>query len=274
MTHVRKLVPMDDILTAETLAPLIGPTVILREYRVFSEMDSTNTYLRERAGWEGEGLVVVAEYQTAGRGRQGRSWIASPGSAIHCSVLLRPRLARADLYLLTAACALAVRDALVPLTSEQPRLKWPNDVLLGASKVCGILTETVWPAGDAPRAVVGFGVNVRAAPDPTIAPNATCVADHVLRPVTRLALLVDVLRRYDALLAALYGGDGDAVWGAWRDALATLGRRVRVRGADGFIEGRALDVGRDGALILETAPGNAPISIYAGEAIEQADRGG
>jgi BirA family biotin operon repressor/biotin-[acetyl-CoA-carboxylase] ligase len=263
------LIPMDDVLTAETLAPLIGPMAILRECRVFAELDSTNTYLRARAGREAEGLVVVAEYQTAGRGRQGRSWVAPPGSAIHCSVLLRPRLPREDLYLLTAACALAVRDALAPLTAEQPRLKWPNDVLLGERKVCGILTETARASRGAPRAVVGFGVNMYAAPDPAIAPHATCVADHALRRVSRLAVLADILRRYDALLAALYGGGTDAVWREWRVALATLGRRVRVRGADGFIEGHARDVARDGALILETTPGTRPIAVYAGEAIEQ-----
>jgi BirA family biotin operon repressor/biotin-[acetyl-CoA-carboxylase] ligase len=262
---------MDDLLTSELLQAHTGPTRVLREYRVFPRIDSTNTYLRERARGEPEGLVAVAEYQTAGRGRQGRSWVAPSGSSIHCSVLLRPPVPTPNLYLVTAACALAVRDALAPLVSPQPQLKWPNDVLIDGRKVCGILAETDLRGPERARVVVGFGINVHLAPPREAAPNATCVALHSSRPVTRLELLAATLSRYDSLLATLYAGGAETVWQAWREGLYTLGRRVEVRAPDGRARGVAVDVARDGALLLQTAPGAPPLAVYAGDAIEPTD---
>ena len=262
---------MDDAPTPELLARHVGATRVLRAYRVFPELGSTNTYLREETRDEAEGLVVVAEYQTAGRGRQGRAWVAPRGAAIHCSVLLRPPLPAADRFLLTAACALAVRDALTPVVGEPPALKWPNDVLLGGRKVCGVLAEAQLAPGAPPRVVVGFGVNVHAAPPLDLAPSATWVAAHATKSVTRAGILAAALASYDALLSRLYDGGAEDVWGEWRRALRTLGREVEVRRVDGStpLRGFALDVARDGALLLATEPGAPPLAVYAGDAIER-----
>ncbi len=258
-----------DLLSPALIERRVGATQVLREYRVFPTIGSTNTYLREEARDEPEGLVVIAEYQSAGRGRQGRSWVAPPGSSIHCSILLRPPLPLGDLYLLTAACALAIRDAIAPVVREVPVLKWPNDILLGGGKVCGILAETELPPGDVPRVVLGFGVNVHQAPDPAVAPGATCIADHAAAPVTRLGILAHALRSYDSLLSVLYEGEGETVWEAWRRNLGMLGRKVQVRTPDGLLSGTALDVSRDGALVVEPQSGGPAQKVYAGEAIEQ-----
>lgn len=257
-----------DTLTANGLRDLVGPTRILSQYQVFPEINSTNTYLQESRE-SPEGLVVVADYQTCGRGRQGRAWVAPPGSSIHCSVLLRPPLSFANLYLLTAACALSVRDAVVPVVQGEVWLKWPNDVLLESRKLCGILTDVELPVDELPRMVLGFGVNVHTTPPPEVAPNATCVARHAARRITRIELLADILRRYDIVLTALYAGVCEDIWQNWRASLHTLGQNVQVRGEGGAITGRAVDVARDGGLILETEPGKTPQVVYAGEAIEQ-----
>lgn len=262
---------MCDTLSADRLRHDLRHTRVLREYRVFSEIGSTNTYLKEEARGDAEGLVVVAEYQSAGRGRQGRTWIAPPGSSLHVSVLLRPELPLGDLYLLTAACGLAVRDAVAPLVTDAVVLKWPNDVLLGGRKVCGILAETELSAGCPPRVVLGCGINVHRAPDPAIVPDATCVAAHAKGGANRHGILTAVLRHFDTLLASLYAGERDAVWHEWRQGLETLGQRVRVRSAEGTIEGLAIDVARDGGIILQTGPGGATRTLYAAEAIEQVD---
>ncbi len=256
-------------LTVDTLREHVGPTTVLREYEVFPEIDSTNTYVRERADAP-EGLVVVAEYQTAGRGRQGRVWVAPRGTAIHCSVLLRPPLPRAKLFLLTASCAVAVRDVLASVVGSDVELKWPNDVLVGRRKVCGILTEVELRSREHPRVVLGFGVNVHAAPPPEIAPQATCVAEHSHATVTRLKLLAAILRRYDSALARLYGGEYEGAWEEWRQGLSTIGQRVQVRGEHGPIRGLARDVAPDGGLILEAEPDGVSKVVHAGEAIEQA----
>lgn len=256
-------------LTADTLREYVGPTTVLREYEVIPEIDSTNTYLRERADAP-EGLLVVAEYQTAGRGRQGRAWVASRGSAIHCSVLLRPPLPPTKLFLLTASCAVAVRDVLASVVGSDVELKWPNDVLLGRRKVCGILTEVELRSREQPRVVLGFGVNVHASPPAEIAPHATCVADHSWVPVSRLELLAAILQRYDSALARLYAGQYEGAWEEWRQGLRTLGQRVQVHGEHGPMYGLARDVAPDGGLILEAEPDGVSTVVYAGEAIEQA----
>jgi BirA family biotin operon repressor/biotin-[acetyl-CoA-carboxylase] ligase len=120
---------------------------------------------------------------------------------------------------------------------------------------------------------LGFGVNVHASPPAEVAPRATSAAAHAAAPVTRLEILGAALRSYDALLARLYDGDADGVWREWRRSLGTLGRPVRVRGPGGALEGVALDVARDGALLLETEPGAPPRAVYAGDAIEEGARG-
>lgn len=256
-----------DALDSRTLSERVGRTHILRDYRVFAEIGSTNTYLKEEAREEAEGLVVVADFQSAGRGREGRSWVTPVGGAIHCSVLLRPPLPARELYMLTAACALAVRDAVAEFTEPASELKWPNDVLIEGMKVCGILTETELSANQRPRMIVGFGINVHSAPDLADGRRATCVAAHTTLPVGRVELLAATLHNYDVMLQGLYQGRSEMVWRKWRDGLTTLGRRVRVRAPGGVIEGRALDVARDGGLILETSPG-VTRTVYAGDAIE------
>ncbi|MDQ3928033.1 MAG: biotin--[acetyl-CoA-carboxylase] ligase [Chloroflexota bacterium] len=187
---------------------------------------------------------------------------------MQCSVLLRPPLPPRDLYLITAACALAVRSAVLPLLRTAPQLKWPNDVLLEEWKVCGILSETELTRGEAPVAVVGFGLNVHAAPDQGIVPNATSLSEHAIHPLTRLDVLCRVLREYDHLLSLLYGGGADGIWQQWRCELQTLGTQVQIRAPGGTAAtGLALDVSRDGGLVLETSAG-VTRTVYSGEVAE------
>ncbi|MDQ3327996.1 MAG: biotin--[acetyl-CoA-carboxylase] ligase [Chloroflexota bacterium] len=257
----------DDSLSSALLAQHLSGSRILREFRVLPEVDSTNSYLLREARSETEGLVVLAEHQTAGHGRQGRQWISPVRSAINCSILLRPRLSPGDRYLLTAACALAVREALAPLVTESLVIKWPNDVLLAGGKVCGVLAE----AASSPRdsvMILGFGVNVHAAPKRPVVPNATCIADHARLPVTRMEVLVPILAGLDSLVADLYAGDAERVWRAWRGALHTIGREVEFCDSEGTVRGRAVDVQRDGGLVIEVPDEGLRRTIYAGDAIE------
>jgi BirA family transcriptional regulator, biotin operon repressor / biotin---[acetyl-CoA-carboxylase] ligase len=120
-------------------------------------IDSTNRYLIDEAlSGASEGLVAVADYQTAGRGRLGRRWVAPPGSNLLASVLLRPGLNATQLHLVTAVVGLAASDACSGLSRVEPTLKWPNDLLVGDRKLAGILAESVRDA-----VVVGLGLNVR-----------------------------------------------------------------------------------------------------------------
>jgi BirA family biotin operon repressor/biotin-[acetyl-CoA-carboxylase] ligase len=208
------------------------------DVRWFESIDSTNRYLLQCAS-EGaaEGVVAVADEQSAGRGRLGRTWIAPAGSALLVSVLLRPNLPVERTHLVTLAAGLAALDAFSVLTEVRAGLKWPNDVVVDDRKLAGILAE----ADGAGAVVVGMGCNVRPDALPTdLVAIATAVS------VDRSALLGEWLRAYDARLAAIDDVVGDAV-----DRSATLGRRVRVELAHETFEGTATALTEEGFLVVD-----------------------
>lgn len=249
--------------------PAEGETGRFTDIRRREETSSTNAEVLElaRVGAP-EGLVVVADHQTAGRGRRGRVWIAPPGSALLASVLLRPRLAAVDAHLVTLAAALAASDACYQVAGIRPALKWPNDLVLeaplnevGASgKLAGILAHSLVEGDVLHAVVVGMGCNVTAAA--ATVPAAVCLEAAAGRPVDRDALLGAWLGHLDHWYASALVGEGGRrnVLEAYRRWCSTLGRRVRVELADGAVEGRAVDVTDDGRLVVETATGRRWIS--------------
>ena len=215
----------------------------------FDEIDSTNTWLRERAH-EGapEGLVAWADYQRAGRGRLDRVWESPPRSSLLCSILLRPRLDASQLQLAVAAVALAARAALVRLSGVRPSLKWPNDLMVGDSKLAGILAELVVD-GDDVAVVVGIGVNLTAAGPPgTDSTSVWAAAGVTITPNALLDILLDELESRRTLL------DDEPGRAALREeylrALATLGQRVRVVQPWGETVGVATSVDDSGRLVV------------------------
>jgi BirA family biotin operon repressor/biotin-[acetyl-CoA-carboxylase] ligase len=212
---------------------------------------STQTVARElAASGSPEGLVVVADHQTAGRGRRGHVWTAPPGKALLVSCVLRPPLEppRWPELTLTAGCAVA--EAIEGASGLAARLKWPNDVLVQGRKVAGILAEGV--VGPARFVVLGIGVNLsQTAADwpPALAGDAASLLE-LGRPVPRGALLTAVLSclaaRYEELLARGFA----PILAAWR-ARALLGGWVS--GPDG--EGVAVDVAPTGALVVRRRDG-------------------
>jgi len=217
----------------------------------FRNVDSTNRYLLQRAAaGAAEGEVAVADEQTAGHGRLGRSWVAPPGSALLVSVLLRPELPPERVHLVTLAAGLAALDALhtlgapaVVAAPEPIALKWPNDVVIGDRKLAGILAE----ADGGGAVVVGMGCNVR--PD-ALAPELREIA--VAAAVDREDLLVEWLRAYDARLAGLDRVVADAA-----ACSATLGRRVRVELARETFAGTAEALTEEGYLVVDGRTVNA-----------------
>lgn len=203
------------------------------DVRRFPEIDSTNTWVlaQARAGAP-EGLVAVADHQTAGRGRLGRVWEAPAGANLLATVLLRPAIVS---YRSLASVALAAREACTSVAGVTPDLKWPNDLLVGGEKLAGVLAET----DGAGAVAVGIGLNVGWAP-----PGAACLGAGVSRDAVLdafLAALGEWLDRPDREVASAY-----------RAACATLGRQVRVDLVDGeSFEGVAADVDDDGRLLVE-----------------------
>ena len=236
---------------------------------VLASVDSTNRLLlEEAAAGAPEGRVVVADHQTAGRGRRDRSWSAPPGSALLASVLLRPRLPAEGRHLVVVAAGLAAVEAVARTTGVRPGLKWPNDLLAGdpERKLAGILAEV--GAGDA--VVVGMGLNLRGAGlDPAVRHLAIAADELGGRAAARDDLLVAWLIRLEAALSLLEVLDGPAeLIRRYRDACVTVGRAVRVEvaGRSEPLAGTAVGVADDGRLLVESADGRLT-AVTAGDVV-------
>lgn len=222
--------------------------------RRLAEVDSTNQEaLRHGRAGAGEGLVVVADHQRAGRGRHGRSWEATAGCGLLVSVLLRPALPVDRRHLVGAAVALAGRDACDVVAGFVPEVKWPNDLVVDGAKLGGVLAEA---EGDA--VVVGLGLNLSTAG--AWPAGAVCAEDVAGRPVDRDALL----DAYLSSLATRYR-DWPALASDYRRACTTLGRAVRVELAGETFTGTAADVSDDGHLLVDV--GMCVRTVSAGDVI-------
>lgn len=201
-----------------------------------------------------DGTLVIADYQTAGRGRADRRWEASQGSSLLMSLIFRPELPPRQAQRLTMICGLAIVDVLESELGLVPTLKWPNDILVGDAKVGGILTEIVM-AGDRVECVItGIGLNVNL--DPADLPaklvmEATSLSQALGRPVARLPLLWALLRQVELRYADL--DDGHSPHSEWSGRLGTLGQSVVVSSGNVVFEGVAEGVDSEGALLVRTA---------------------
>mgnify|MGYP001224376490 CR=1 FL=1 len=246
-------------------AGLIG-----HEVRWYDALPSTNELARNLAETDAaDGMVIVAEQQTAGRGRLGRTW-ASPSGGLWLSVILRPHLDLGHLPLLGLAASAATAAALEEATGLHARVKWPNDVLIEGRKVAGLLLEAGPAHRDTPAPawlVVGIGINANVSPDALPSrPRypATSLSAALGRPVDRGRLLRVLLRELDRDYRDVREGGGTAALRRWRARSETLGRFVRVATSAATVEGLAHDVDGTGALLVRTSDG-AERRIVAGE---------
>lgn len=246
--------------TARLRTQTFGRRIVYR-----SRIGSTQDLAREMAeAGAPEGTAVLANGQTAGRGRLGRSWVSPVGRSIHLSLIVRPSLVQ--LPRLTVIAPLAVALAVEETTSLRPRIKWPNDVFLSGRKFAGVLIDSEL-AGDQPLyAIVGIGVNVNldTSAYPEIAPIATSLMMETGQEVAREAVLASLLNCLEDLYLAVGRGEDDAVYEAWRDRLDTIGQTVRVRLGDQVEEGLVEDVDAEGSLMLRRADGSR-VTVPAGE---------
>jgi BirA family biotin operon repressor/biotin-[acetyl-CoA-carboxylase] ligase len=224
----------------------------------YESLPSTNTEVARLAqqGAE-EGLTIVADEQTAGRGRLQRSWSSPKGAGLYCSVLLRPTVAPDRLPLITFVAALATGDALLEASAVRTDIKWPNDLLVGERKICGILAEAIeTPAGRA--VVVGMGINLtdNAFPEELVSVATSVSRESDRRPEreTILTALLKALARWYALLHEPEGPERIVAAWASRSSYAA-GKLVQITNGDEVLQGVTRGVENDGALRLETTQG-------------------
>lgn len=217
-----------------------------RAYRYLGRVDSTQDELRRWAeSGAPEGAVVVAEEQTAGRGRRGRSWTSPPGAGLYVSLLLRSRLASADLLRLSLAAGVAVVE-----TTGVGGLKWPNDVLApDGRKLAGVLVEAQFRGEESEAVYLGVGINVHA----SALPPEAAYLEEFSAGRRRVDVLVQLLDRLEFWCPKV--ADAAAVCEAWRRRSCMLGRTVCVVTPAQMLEGVAEDVEEDGRLRLRDAEG-------------------
>jgi BirA family biotin operon repressor/biotin-[acetyl-CoA-carboxylase] ligase len=232
------------------------------EVRWFASLESTNGYLlQESRRGAPEWLVAVADFQTRGRGRRGRTWIAPPGASLLASVLLRPELPPERLQLVSIVSGIAMAQAVQRVAGFLPALKWPNDLVVGDRKLAGLLAEA-----DGDAVIVGVGVNVEWHEfPPELAATATACNVEAGRSIDRRALLSAFLAELEERYPKM-----DVVIDDYRGLLATLGRRVRVERPDGDLVGRAIDVGDAGELVVDV-DGHGPVTVHVGDVVHLRD---
>ena len=231
-----------------------------RRVEYHERIGSTNDRARELLREGEEGTVVVADLQTAGRGRRGRAWESPSGVNLMLSAGLRVALAADSAWQLGASTALAVRAACAPHAELQ--VKWPNDLVTrDGAKVAGLLLETALADDRLVQAIVGIGINVnwrRAEMSPEIAARATSLCDVAGVEIDRGVLLGRLLDELDAELLALVRGNSPLARlraASWLD-----GRPVRVTAEDDEVDGVVAGIGDDGALVVETDGGRRFVS--------------
>ncbi len=236
---------------------------------VLAEADSTNTRLKVLAAGDAhEGTVLIAERQTGGRGRMGRSFVSPPGMGVYLSVLLRPECPAGALMHLTCAVGVAMCDAIQDVAGFRPGIKWTNDLVGDGRKLAGILTELSVEAesGAARYAVAGIGVNCRQRPEdfpPELRDRACSLEGLLGRAVDRNRLAAAMILRLYETRAALFSGR-DNLLSRYRRDCVTLGREVVFQWAGKEETGVARDVDPEGALIVELSGGKT-VQVASGE---------
>lgn len=250
-------------LVAETLRGGLFTRIVGKRLLFFQEVGSTMDEARLRAerGTE-EGTVVVAETQSASRGRQGRTWVSRSGN-LYLSVVLYPSLQ--TLPYLNSLCGVAVVRAIANISGLKPRIKWPNDVLLNGKKAAGILVESAIAGDEVRYSIIGIGINVALDADEIdeIAGEAISLNHASAGDIPREELLREILQQLDALYIQLNHGNTPVE--EWEELLDTLGHRVRVTWQGEEYVGYADGIDEQGSLLLRQDDGGVLV-LAAGDA--------
>ena len=256
---------MQKNLSAEAIRTHLDPSCRLNRLQIFDVLDSTNTAAKQiAANGAVHGTVVIAEHQTAGRGRLGRSFHSPDAKGIYLSVILRLGCSISDAALTTPAAAVGVARAIKRVTGLETQIKWVNDVYLGSRKVCGILTEASMElSGGSPAfLILGIGINVEQSNFPEeLRPIVTALSEHTDTPIDRNELIAALLNELDPLLSAL------SLRGfieEYRSRSMLIGKAINVLRPDRTFPATAEAITDDGHLVVRTDDGTQ-LTLSSGE---------
>jgi len=257
-----------DLLLPEEIKRGLATRWLGREIHYERSIDSTNNLAKKLAAQGApEGTLVIAEEQTAGKGRLGRQWIAPFGLGIWFSLILRPKITPSQASQITILVSLALQESIVELTGLPAQVKWPNDLLIGEKKAVGILVEMSGEMDTVNYLVVGIGINVNLSLEDfprELQSKATSLKEEKGEAVDRLQLIWLFLKKLENYYDFLRQGDYLGLLEKWKKISCTLGRWIRVTAPSERWEGKAVDVTPGGALILQLADGTTK-EITAGD---------
>ena len=213
-----------------------------------------------------QGALVVADMQTAGRGRRGRGWSSPPGTNAYFSLILKPEISPDKAAMLTPVMGLAVAEGIRRTCDAEAMIKWPNDIVVGGKKVCGILAEMSVERDFIHYVVIGVGINVGQQNFPAeVAQTAICLQEACGKRISRAELVANVMRVFEEYYDIfLERGDLSGLAERYDRLLVNRGREVRVLDPKGEFQGIALGINESGELLVERKDGTVA-NVYAGE---------
>lgn len=253
-----RLVSSPDLITAEGITAGLNTEFIGRRLFIYDETDSTNE--RAKASGEADGSVFIAEVQNHGKGSRGRGWVSPRGTGIWHSILLKPDISPTEVSQITLVAGLSVCRAI----GMGSKIKWPNDIVIGTKKVCGILTEMSAEVDMVNYVVCGIGINVNTESfDREIEHRATSMYIESGEKQTRNEIIARELNYFEYYYKKFLTGGLGAILDEYKENCVTIGRDVTVIYKKETVTGKAVDIDENGALVVETE--NGIIRVTSGE---------
>ncbi len=251
--------------TKEELQAGLGTNIFGQKIYTYNSIDSTNSCAKVIASTGAvEGAIVITEYQTEGRGRQGRTWQSESGLNLLFSLVIRPSLDVNNVGLLPFFAATGVANAVEDHLKIKCECKWPNDVLLNGKKFCGILMESSCQNNQLEYAVIGIGLNVNQKEfGPDLEKKATSLSIESNKELDRKAIFQHVVRSLESVYADVQSGNFANILKAWKDRASIFGKEITLTQTGTKTEGKALLLREDGGLAISTSEGEKV--FYSGD---------
>ena len=264
-----RLQEVSDFLLADEIREGLNTQIFAqRDILHYEETDSTNIRAKDLADRGApEGTLVVAEKQTRGKGRRGRTWFSPAGGGIYASLILRPVISPGEAPRITLMTAVAVAEALLALIPLVFKIKWPNDILVNGKKIAGILTEISTEMDSVDYIVVGLGLNVNTPKKSftqDIREKATSILAETGKPFSRTKLVQAYLQRYEVYYEMFQKGEFEPILDRWKELADIIGQLITVDMAGKMYSGKVMDVDNDGVLILRDDQGDLH-RIFSGD---------
>ena len=256
-----------DILNAETIKSFLGNSIFSNNITVHSSLESTNNTAKELYNQgAGNGTVIIAEEQTAGRGRMDRKWLSPAYKNILISFLLKPEMKVENTYSLTLALAVAGIDAIKNISGLSCRIKWPNDIYLNDKKLAGILTEFKARGKSPDYVILGMGLNVNWSPEKEIKIlfPSTSIYNETGKITSRNQLITEIIKNFETFYNNIVNERMEELYNRCNILSLLTGKDVSIDTGEEKIRGTALGIDKDGGLILKNLYGNV-IKILNGD---------